>query len=378
MLFKNCFYYKFGQASTKKRKYLKLLLPLESPYIILSLLYIFFRFEMLQQINIIFLLVLLFSSSWFIIGPRLVYNYISLFLSFQTNEKICSELRQYFKNNEEEHFKLYKKWLIIEGTILSLFGVIPIILFPDILTKNITKGITDIFFWLIIFFLVWFLFYCANATSFITLIAFKIIRDITNDKTFVYNPINIVQHKSLEEIRRLCNKAVAYTCSGLVFIPLAIYFFLQQPELVFDLKINSWIIVSSSLNQPTYLIWVICLLLLYCAFLFLFISYPNYALKKYIRQKNKEYLFTEEIKYIKTIIDRPTLLSVLSMQQNDFLGEQIYQYNVYLRLQEIKNLCLTSFAIDSNMVVAYITIFVTLLSSIPGFVQLITQIPLGL
>lgn len=374
MLFKNSFYYKLGRASTKKREFFKLLLPLELPYIILSLLYIIFRFEMLQQINIIFLLVLLFSSSWFFIGPRLVYKFISLFLSFQTNEIICPKLRQYFKINEKVHFKLYKKYLIIEGTILSLVGVVPIILFPDILTKNITNGFTDIFFWLIIFFLVWFLFYCANATSFITLITFKIIRDVINDKTFVYNPINVAQHKSLEEIRHLCNKAVAYTCSGLVFIPLAIYFFLQQPELIFDLKKNSWKIISSPLNQPTYLIWVICLLLLYCAFLFLFITYPNYALKKYVRQKNKDYYFLEEIKYIKTIVDRPTLLSVITIQQNDLLSEQIYQYNVYLRLQEIKNLCLTSFAIDSNMIIAYITILVTLLSAVPGFVQLINQI----
>lgn len=372
MLFANSLYYKFGHASTKKRKNFKLLMPLELPYILLSLLYIFFRFKLLQQINIIFLFVLLFSSSWFIIGPHLVYNFISFFLSFQTNDKICSELRQYFIVNEQMHFNIYKVCLIIEGIIISLVGIIPIILFPDILTKNITYGMIDIFFWLIIFFLVWFLFYCANATSFISLLAFKIIRDIINDKVFVYNPINIVHHKSLEEIRHLCNKAVAYTCSGLIFMPLAIYFILQQPELKVDFETKNCNILLSSLNHPIYLIWVIGLMIIYCAFLFLFITYPNYELKKYILQKNKEYLFLEEVKYIKTIVDKPILSSILSIQHSDFLSEQIYQYNIYLRLQEIKNLCLSSFALDSSIIVTYVTIIVTLLSAIPGFVQLLT------
>lgn len=372
MLFSNSLYYKFGQTSTKKRKIIKLFIPLELPYIILSLLYIFFRYNILQQINIVFLLVLLFSSSWFIIGPHLVYNFISLFLTLQTNKKICLELRQYFKVNEKTHFKIYKMCLIIEGSIISLVGLLPIILFPEILTKNITYGMNDIFFWLIIIFLAWFLFYCANATSFISLIAFKIIRDIVHDKVFVYNPINIEQRKSLEEIRRLCNKAVAYTCSGLVFIPLAIYFILQQPELKFNFETNTWNILLSPLDHPIYLVWVIGLMLIYCGFLFLFITYPNYKLNKYIRQKNKEYLFLEEIKYIKTIVDKPILSSILSIQHSNFLSEQIYQYNIYLRLQEIKNLCLTSFALDSSIIVTYVTILVTLLSAIPGFVQLLS------
>lgn len=372
MLFTNSLYYKFGQASTKKIKCLKLLIPLELPYIILSFLYIFFRFEELKQINIVFLVVILFSSSWFIIGPHLVYNFTSLFISFQTSRKICSELRQYFKDNEKIHYKFYKVYLIIEGTVISLVGIIPIILSPDILTQNITYGMTDIFFWLIIVFLVWFLFYCANATSFISLIAFIIIKDIINDKVFAYNPINIVQHKSLEEIRRLCNKAVAYTCSGLVFIPLAIYFILQQPELIVNFEANNWSISLSHLSHPIYLIWVIGLMLIYCFFLFLFITYPNYKLKKYIRQKNKEYLFLEEVKYIRTIVDKSLFSSIQSKQHNSFLSEQIYQYNIYLRLQEIKNLCLTSFTFDSSIVVTYITIMVTLLSSVPGFVQLLT------
>lgn len=372
MLFENSLYFKIGQASTKKIKNFKLLMPLELPYIILSVLYIIFRFKLLQQINIFFLSVLLFSSTWFIIGPHLVYNFIAFFLSFQANEKICSDLRQYFKANEKKHFKIYRACLIIEGTIISLVGIIPIILFPDILTENITYGMTDIFFWMIIIFLAWFLFYCANATSFISLMAFKIIRDIINDKVFVYNPINIVHRKSLEEILHLCNKAVAYTCSGLVFIPLAIYFVLQQPELVVDLKKNKYNILLSSLNQPIYLIWVISLMLIYCTFLFLFITYPNFAIKKYIRQKTREYLLLEEVKYIKTVVDKPILSSMPSVQHSNFLSEQIYQYNTYLRLQEIRNLCLTSFAFDSSVIVTYVTIFVTLLSAVPGFVQLLT------
>lgn len=145
MLFANSLYYKFGQSSIKKRKNFKLLVPLELPYIMLSFLYIFFRFEMLQRINIVFLLIILFSSSWFIIGPHLVYNFITFFLSFQTNGKICSELKHYFKANENIHFKIYKICLIIQGTIISLVGIIPIILFPDILTQNITYGLRDIF-----------------------------------------------------------------------------------------------------------------------------------------------------------------------------------------------------------------------------------------
>lgn len=364
MSFANSLYYKFGQTPTKKQKALKLLIPLELPYIILSFLYIFLRFELLNQIDIIFLFVLLFSSSWFIIGPRLVHNFIILFLSFQTNGKICSELTQYFKTNEKIHYKIYKVCLITQGTIISLAGIIPIILFPNILTQNITYGMTDLFFWLIIFFLIWFLFYCANATAFISLITFKIIQDIINDKIFVYNPMNLVHRNSLEAIRHLCNKAVAYTCSGLVFIPLAIYFILQQPELVIDLQTNNFGIILSPYNHPIYLFWVIGLMLIYCAFLFLFITYPNYKLKKYVRQKNKEYLFWEEVKYIKNLSHIP------SIQHNNFLGEQIYQYNVYLRLQETKNLCLTAFTFDSSIVVTYITIFVTLLSAVPGFIQL--------
>lgn len=220
--------------------------------------------------------------------------------------------------------------------------------------------------------MVWFLFYCANATSFISLISFKIIQDIINDKVFVYNPINLVHRKSLEAIRNLCNKAVAYTCSGLVFIPLAVYFILQQPQLVINPHTNNYDIRFSSTNHPIYLIWVLGLMLIYCTFLFLFITYPNYKLKKYIRQKNKEYLFWEEVKYIKNIVNEPILSSKPPIQHNTFLSEQIYQYNIYLRLQETKNLCLTSFTFDSSIAVTYITIFVTLLSAIPGFIQLLT------
>ena len=67
------------------------------------------------------------------------------------------------------------------------------------------------------------------------------------------------------------------------------------------------------------------------------------------------------------------LSTMLFMRQNNFLGEQIYQYNIYLRLQEIKTLCQTSFAVDSSIILTFITIFVTLLSAIPGFVQLLTR-----
>lgn len=364
MSFSNSLYYKFGQTSTHKQRVLKLLVPLELPYIILSFLYIFLRFELLHQINGIFLFVLLFSSSWFIIGPRLVYNFMTLFLSLQTNKKICSELTQYFKINEKKHYKIYKICLIIEGTVISLAGIIPITLFPNILSQNITYGKTDLFFWLIIFFLIWFLFYCANATSFISLITFKIIPDIINDKIFMYDPMNLVHRNSLEVIRNLCNKAVAYTCSGLVFIPLAIYFILQQPRLVMDMQTSNFGIILSPLNQPIYLFWVIGLMFIYCTFLFLFITYPNYKLKKYVRQKSKEYLYWEEVKYIKNFSLIP------SIRHSNFLSEQIYQYNIYLRLQETKNLCSTAFTFDSNIVVTYITIFVTLLSAVPGFIQL--------
>lgn len=367
MLFKNSLYYKFGQTSSKRKRFLKLLIPLELPYFFLSFAYIIFRFYMLRKINIIFLFVLLFASSWFIIGPHLVYNFISLFISFQDNVIICKELRQYFKENESVHFKIYRICLIIEGTIISLFGLVPIILSPDILTNNITLGITDIFFWLIIVYLVWFLFYCANATSFISLIAFKIIRDIIHDKIFIYNPVNAEQHQSIEEIRGLCNKAVAYTCSGLVFIPMAIYFILQQPQLKINYQTHTWIITLLPFQHPIYLIWVIGLMLIYCSFLFLFITYPNYKLKKYIRQKNKDYLLHEEIKYMTTFVERPTILSI---QQKNILSEQLYQYNVYLRLQEIKNLCKASFPLDPNTIVTYIAILVTIVSAVPGFIQL--------
>lgn len=367
MYFKSSFYYKLGQASSKKKKILKLLTPLEIPYIMISLMYIVLRFYLFQQINPIFLIVVYFSSIWFIIGPYLVHNFITYFISFQANTNICFSLRQYFKNNERIHFKIYKICLIIEGTTISLFGVIPIILFPDILTENVTYGIKDLFFWLIIFFVIWFLFYCANATSFISLIAFKVIRDIVKDKIFIYNPTNIEHHRSLEEIHHLCNKAVAYTCSGLVFIPLAIYFILQQPGLMFDSKTNTWTILLSPFRNSIYLVWVTCLLLIYCTFLFLFITYPNFKLKRYVQEKSKKYLLSEQAKYLDKFTKEPSIL----LQQKRNLSDQLYQYNVYLRLQEIEILCKTSFSYDSNTIVAYITILVTFLSAIPGFIQVL-------
>ena len=365
MAFRNFFYYQFGEAETKIRKNLKLLIPLELPYIILSLTYIIFRFDELQKINLIFWIVLLFSSIWFMIGPRLVYKYISFFNSFQTNQELCCHVRHYFKENESKHFKIYIIYWIIEGLAISLIGVVPIFLYPNILTKNITYGRKDIFFWLIIIFIIWFLFYCANATSFISLIAFKIIRDLKNDKIFNYNPTSVEHHKSIEYIQRLCNKAVSYTCSGLVFIPLAIYFLLQQPEFV--THNNTYKIKLCSFQDPIYIIWVIFLLLFYCFFLFFFITYPNYELRKYINQKNNDYLLIEKNQYINNFnVISPTIL----FGQNLALNEQIYLYNIYLRLQEVKSICKLNFTFDTSIFVTYISIFVTLLSSIPGFVQI--------
>lgn len=365
MTFRDFFYYQFGEAETKFRKNLKLLIPLELPYIILSLTYIVFRFDELQKINLFFWFVILFSSIWFIIGPRLVYKYITFFRSFQTNQELCCHVRYYFKKNEIEHFKLYIICWVIEGLVISLIGITPIFLYPNILTKNITNGINDIFFWLILIFVIWFLFYCSNATSFITLIAFKIIRDLKSDKIFKYNPTSIEHHKSIEYIQRLCNKAVAYTCSGLVFIPLAIYFLLQQPELV--IQNNMYKIKISAHKEPIYIIWVVFLLLFYCSFLFFFITYPNFELKKYIRQKNNDYLLIEKNQYINNFnAISPTIL----FSKNLALNEQIYLYNIYLRLQEIKSVCKLNFTFDTNIFVTYISIFVTLLSSIPGFVQI--------
>lgn len=364
-MFKNSIYYYFGHPDTKLKKNLMLLLPLFAPFLIIAIFHTIFRFNTLKYINPIFWVVLIISSIWFVIGPRFVFNFINLFVSFKENPQLSYNVREYFKNNEAKHYKRYKIYLIVGGTIFSIVGIVPIIVFPDILTENITNGLCDPFFWLIICFIIWFLFYTANAIAFILLINFNIIQDLKEDKVFIYNPVNITHHKSLDALRNLCNKSVAYTCSGLLFIPLAIYFIFQQPELNFNVNNKKYEFISTS-QSPIYLIWVICLLIIYCFFLFLSITYPNYELKKYVKCKNNDFLLREEYEFIKSYSN----LVKIACPKINFWEAQINQYNAYLRLQEIKIVCQSSFNSDIETLVTYISIIVTIISIILGFVQM--------
>jgi len=368
-MFEKCIYYHIGDDTNKIKHFLKLLVPLALPYFIIYVLNKLVHFQETQQVNIVFSCACCVASIWFICGPHLLFNYIKYFIDLRVNANLCSEVKKYFIEKEREHFVFYKKCLLLCDCLIIIVSVLPIIISPEILSYNVTSGVRDPFFWLVLVFLVWFLCYCANSPAFILLLSLKIIKDIVNNKVLNYDPLNIEHHKSIEHILKLCNKAVYYTCSALLFMPLAVYYILKQPKWCFDFHSHTFSALEfyNTDGFNINLLWVSCILIVFSMFLFAFVFYPTYAIKKYIKNKSNEKILLEEIKYIDST-------STFVLPNVNILFIELYKYNTYLRLQEIKIICKSSVKnidkFDKNIAITYISIVITLICSIPGFSNL--------
>ena len=346
MYFKKCCFYIFGATNKRGLRVLLNYIPLELPFILIILLHLVTRFSLVQNIPIKFILVALIASLWFIIGPRLVYKFIDEFISIENNMDLNKNIREYFKNNQLGLYKNYIKYMVIESSFFICVGIIPICIYPDILIdNNITLGKNDWIFWLIILFLSWMLIYCANATSFISLLTFDVIKQIKSEIIFVYNPLSISDQKSIHYFIKLCNQAINYTCSGLLFIPLAVYYFKTS-------------------QNPITILWVSLLMFFYSFFLIGFVMYHNISIRGYVKRKNKECILKEETNFFWYYISLKNNNRKRALKNDDI-------FSAYLHLQEIKSLCQEKYYFDTNAIATIIAGIITLISSVPGFITVL-------
>lgn len=362
-------HYESIEKTSPRKRVLRYLTLLFFPYLTLTALYFIFRWSDVKKSNILFWICILTACQWFVFGPALVQRFTREFKSFQTDNYLPEITRNYFKQESDRHLTIFIRYRIIESIVFIIIAIIPILLYPEILSKNLTNGFSDWFFWLIIAFLVWFLFYCVNATAYISLIAFHIISDIQKDKVMSYNPIMESHRYAINKIKQLCGKAIRYVCTGLVFIPLAIYYIYQQPELVINSKKMLQILPASS-KHPIYLIWVVSLLLFYSFFLLFFMTFQYTKIHSYIKMKSSAYLLNAQIDFA----SQEDKNQSAGQSENPFVAVA-YKYTEYLKLQEIRLLCTTVPFLDINIVVAYFSVVVAVLSAIQGIQQIIKWTP---
>lgn len=362
-------FYKCSEDETEERKIrgkrsARLLSLLFFPYLVLSVLYFAFRWQEVKKINWLFFVVLLIAATWFIIGPRLVQRFIWEIMSLQSDDKLPMKVKEYFIKQEDRHFTYFIKYRLVETLLFVIVAIVPILCYPYILSKNITSGYSDCFFWFIILFLIWFLSYCVNATAFISLLSFHILPDMRKDKIFIYNPLLEDHRYTIKKIKEICGKAVRYVCSAIVFIPGGIYYFYQQPEIVAK---NGQLLYSSpaSSQHPIYFIWVVLMLLFYSFFLFFFLTYQNVQIQGYSKAKGNECVLKTQLGFVsETNEDKPK-------GQSGPFSIVAYRYTEYLKLQEIKLLCKTNATVDINVVLTYISIVVSIITAIQGILKII-------
>jgi hypothetical protein len=337
--FESSFYYKHFFDKNKGRiKRINLCMVLYFPYLIITLLDLFFHYDILRNNNMASWLVFIGPSSWFVFGPYLVCRYHSFFIKFKFDSDICDELKQYFQNNEERFYKTYRRNMRIIASIIIFIGVGGIVFYPEVLLSlRLVNGYCDPFFPLIVIYLIWFLIYTANCPAFI-LLMIQIVREISKGNIFQYNPMKSAHNKSFQKIIKFGNTTVAYTCSALLLLPLAFYFFSQQIAVL----------------------WLIILLVFFGIFLFLAITFPKISLKIYIINILKEYLHNERNNYFSGFPK--------STQRHVFLNIslQLAYFNSYLRLQELKTVDPLKTSFDSSQMITYLTIITCFLSTIPG------------
>lgn len=360
--------YESTEKKSLGKRIIRYLSVLFFPYLALTALYFVFRWSDVKKANILFWICILIACQWFVFGPALVQRFTREFRSFQTDDDLPPEVKTYFANQNDRHMTIFIRYRFIEGVIFLLIAIIPVIIYPEILSKNLTNGTRDIFFWLIIGFLIWFLSYCVNATAYISLIAFHIINDLQKDMLLSYNPVLGSHRYAMNKISKLCGKAIRYVCTALLFIPFAIYYIYQQPELVINAGKTINFLPSSS-QHPIYLIWVVSLLIFYSFFLFFFMTFQNVKIHGYKKKKSNSYLFNAQVGFI----NEDALKT--KKRPGGPLSTAAFQYTEYLKLQEIRTLCKASPLIDIDIVVTYFSIVVSVLSAIQGIQKIIEWSP---
>lgn len=173
---------------------------------------------------------------------------------------------------------------------------------------------------------------------------------------------------TINKIRKICGKAVRYLCSALVFIPLAVYFINQQPELVINEGMPQ--ILTSSSQHPIYLIWVVLMLIFYSFFLLFFTTYQYETIKGYTKKKSSDFILNAQIKFISLKDNNQS-----SVPSKGLLPAAAYQYTEYLKLQEIRLLCKPVHIFDINDIVPYFSILVSMFSAIQGIREIINWTP---
>lgn len=329
------------------------------PYLFLTILYMLIRWKEFCRVNLIFWIVLIIAITWFPLGPVLVHRFYRAFVSMSEDIKLPKAVLNYFEKNKERHFTLFVRYRVVEGLIFFCVSIIPILRYPYILSKNISFGSKDWFFWLIVLFLVWFVFYVVNATAYISLFGFHIIRDLQRGKIFKYDPREKCDRYAIEKINELAVKAVRYTISAAIFLPLAIYYCLRQPELSFgDGRVVLYFEDNS--QGSIYIFWVVLIMLFYAGFLCFSLSLAR-KVHRYDRKTKIVTLENERYKFVNIKVNPK--VDVLSLENS------LYIIGKYVQLQEFRLLCRKKHSIDGNLLAATITTIATLLSAIPGILN---------
>ena len=360
----------YKRVAPKRRfvKFLLALVPLYLPYFALTLCYFVFRANEAKRIGLLFLIVVNFASIWFILGPILMYSHVKMLKSFCDDKKYPEEINSCFRNNKKGYFICFLKHWMVDSVLLLIVSIIAIIVYPEILTVNMTRGRGDLFFWLDIVFLVWMGIASSCAPAFLSMFSFHILKDIQKKDVFDYNPMDEKHRDAIESMRAFCNRSIAYASSGSVFLPLALFYIFQQPTMAISWNPTFSVSFQTPTNtNPVYILWVVALLTVYAFFTLFFTFYPNIVLSKYIKKKHNELIFSEQKKYIQNRDnDKPYRRS-----KERLLASAINQYNDYNRLQELKILCKIPVRLDVHLVLSYFSILATILSAVYGIIKIL-------
>ena len=297
-----------------------------------------------------------------------MFSHVKMLKSFGDDKKYPEAINKCFQKNRKRYVIVFRNHLIVDSAILLSAAIIAIVLFPEILSKNMTRGRGDWFFWLDIVFLSWMGVFSSCAPAFLSLFSFHVLKDIQKSDVFDYNPMDEKHRNTIESMRIFCNKSIAYASSGSVFLPLAIFYIFQQPTMTISWKHTISISFQAPNNQsPVYILWVVVLLTIYAFFTLFFSFYPNAILSKYVKKKHKELIFKEQKEYIQNCDnEKPYRRS-----KERLLASAINQYNNYNRLQEIKVLCRIPVRIDANLVLTFFSILATILSAVGGILKIL-------
>lgn len=337
MTFDNCIYYCYFKGHTKCKFWIRIISILYLPFFVIGTLYIILRWKSLFETDFWFWIVATIASIWFILGPVLVYRFMSIVINLKSDSSYSLAFREWFSSNESRYYRFYLRGMRIFSPTFIFIAIMPLIRNPEILTDvaKITFGIYDPFFWVILLYLCWFCIYYTNAVSVIFMMMI-VVNDVIKDDIFNFNPTNVNHHKSVDTFRKLCNKIVSYACSGLLFIPLA-FFFTRQAEHKF---------------------WFVGMLLFYGCSLLVAIIFPNLAIRNYTRTKSDEFILLQECLYFAKNIAMSKLTKIPKIR------EQMSVYNRYLFLQELKNVCQVKTALDIHVVITYLSAGFTIIVGI--------------